>query len=574
MDKNLFQYKDSKKTLLVVGILTLLQAIAIIVQARFLAKAIIDVYGGAGLQALSFFSIFFIAHITRHFLQWLKSKQAYRFADQTSSQLQHQFVEKLFTLGPKVVSKKGSGNIITLCLEGISSYKTYLELFIPRFLSCLIIPVSIVLYIFMNDLTSGIVLIVVMPILIVFLVLLGIVAKKQKDNKWENYQLLSRHFVDSLRGLVTLKFLGKSKGHRNAIYLVSNKFRISTVRTLRIAFLSSFSLDFFSSLSVAVVAVELGLRLINGQINFLGALTILILAPEYFLPVRELGNDYHATMDGKESGDKIRELLEMENNHDQETKIEIPIWNEDSLLEVKNLTKTYEKENRTVLDHVDFSIQGFKKIGIIGLSGAGKSTLIDLVSGFTKPTSGTITVNGIQIPDFSINDWQKQTTYIPQHPYIFSGTVRDNIAWYAPDAADEEIMEAARQTGILELIHQFPNGLYEKIGQGARTLSGGEEQRIALARALLTKRPIMFFDEPTAHLDIETEHDIKEMMLPLFENKLVFFATHRLHWMNEMDYIFVMDGGRVAEKGTPEELLKKEGVYTQLVKVHQGEVGI
>jgi len=572
MDKNLFLYKDSKKTFVLIGILTVLQSLAIIAQAGFLAKAIITVYEGAGFSALPFFAMFFLAHVFRHFLQWLKSRIAYRFADQTSSQLQNDLVEKVFMIGPKTISRQGSGHIIALCLEGIPSYKTYLELFIPRFLSCLLIPASIVIYVFTMDVTSAVVLIVVMPILIIFLILLGLVAQKQKDNKWENYQLLSRHFVDSLRGLVTLKFLGRSKGHREAIYSVSNKYRISTVRTLRVAFLSSFSLDFFSSLSVAVVAVELGLRLINGQIDFLAALTILILAPEYFLPVRELGNDYHATMDGKESGEKIRGLLNLDDGEKQVMTVNLPDWNKESELVVRGLTKTFTEENRTVLADIHFTIRGFKKIGIIGLSGAGKSTLIDLLSGFTKPTSGSFFVDGIEIPDFSVAAWQDQVTYIPQHPYIFSGTVKENIMWYAPDATDKEITEAAERTGLSELISQFPNGLDEKIGQGGRVLSGGEEQRIALARALLTNRPIMFFDEPTAHLDIETEHDIKEIMLPLLDNKLIFFATHRLHWMNEMDYILVMDGGRLAESGTPDELLRKNGVFTQLIKVHRGEV--
>lgn len=573
MDKNLFAYKNSIKTFIIIGTLTVLQAISIIAQAWFLAKAIITVYEGAGFDALSFFCLFFIAHMIRHFLQWLKTHLAYRFADETSSQLQYQLVEKLFSLGPKTISKNGSGNIIALCLEGIPSYKTYIELFIPRFLSCLLVPTTIVIYVFTMDIASGVILLVVMPILIVFLILLGLVAQKQKDAKWENYQLLSSHFVDSLRGLVTLKFLGRSKGHRDAIYMVSDKYRISTVKTLRVAFLSSFSLDFFSSLSVAVVAVELGLRLINGHIDFFGALMILILAPEYFLPVRELGNDYHATMDGKESGEKIRKILELANQQDYRPIVKLPEWSRASRLQVTHLSKHFEEDNRTVLSNINFTVNGYKKVGIIGLSGAGKSTLIDILSGFTKPSDGTISIDGVEVPDFSVSGWQNQLTYIPQHPYIFSGTVRENIAWYHPEATEEEVIKAAEQTGILNLIEQFPHGLDEKIGQGGRALSGGEEQRIALARGLLTKRSIMFFDEPTAHLDIETEHEIKEMMVPLMEDKLVFFATHRLHWMNEMDLVLVLDGGQLVEMGTPDELLKnKSSWFSELIKIHRGEV--
>lgn len=573
MDKNLFKYKNSKRTLTTVGVITVFQTIAIIIQAIYLGKAIITIYEGANWSvALSFFSIFLTAHISRHFLQWLKSRVTYKFAEETASQLQRQFVEKVFALGPKPITKFGSGNIITLCLEGISNFRTYLELFIPRFLACLITPVGILIYVFYTDLLSGVIFIVVMPILIVFLILLGLVAKRQKDKKWANYLMLSRHFVDSLRGLVTLKFLGRSKGHRDAIYDVSNKYRISTIRTLRIAFLSTFSLDFFSSLSIAVISVELGLRLINGNMEFLDALIILILAPEYFTPVRELGNDYHATMDGKEAGKKIHQVLETADERTNLADVPLPFWNGQSELKVTDLTKVYSEEGRTVLDQINFSVKGYQKVGIIGLSGAGKSSLIDVLSGFTGFTSGLVEINGKKIPAFTIPSWQKQITYIPQHPYIFSGTVAENIAWYQPDATEEEILEAARKTGLMPLIRELPGGLNEQIGQGGRALSGGEEQRIALARALLTKRPVMFFDEPTAHLDIETEHEIKEMMLPLMENKLVFFATHRLHWMNDMDYVLVIDRGRLVEQGTPEELLRKNGAFVRLIEAQRGRV--
>lgn len=571
MDKRLFQYKNSKKTMMTIGILTFLQAIAIIVQSLYLAKAIIAMYERAPWAiALSYFFIFFVALIIRHFLVWLKSRIAYKFADQTAEEMQQQLVEKIFLLGPNVISKKGSGQFITLCLEGIASFRTYLELFIPRFLASLFIPALLLIYVFTLDIASAIILLVVMPILIAFLILLGLVAKKQKDAKWANYLLLASHFVDSLRGLLTLKFLGRSKGHRQAIYKVSNKYRISTIRTLRVAFLSGFALEFFSSLSVAVVAVELGIRLINGTVDFLPALTVLILAPEYFTPVRDLGNDYHATMDGKEAGKKIHQLLEMKNEVDANKQIKLPQWDKNSELSVKNLEKVSDEENRLYLQDVSFHVKGYQKVGIIGLSGSGKSTLIELLSGFLKLSNGEITVNGKQIPHFSIESWQEQITYIPQHPYIFSGTVAENIAWYKPDASRDDIVEVIRKTGLSDLIASFPAGLDEKIGQGGRTLSGGEEQRIALARSLLTERPILLFDEPTAHLDIETEFEIKEMMLPLLENKLVFFATHRLHWMNEMDYCLVMDDGRLIESGTPAELMQKNGMFAKLVHAHRG----
>ena len=573
MDKYLFHYKGIKPHMFIVGILTVLQGITIIVGAIFLAKAITYMFNGTAPSAvLPFFTGFIIAHFLRHFIQWLKERLAYRFAENTASAVQESLIRKLFELGPRGIGKSGSGNMITLALEGIPSFRTYLELFIPRAISMMVIPIAVLIYVFAFDTISGIVLILTMPILIAFLILLGLVAQKYANAQWGSYQLLSRHFVDSLRGLLTLKYLGRSKSHQNAIEVVSEKYRIATNKSLRLAFLSSFSLDFFSSLSVAVVAVELGIRLIDGGIGLQAALTILILAPEYFQPIRDLGNDYHATMDGKDAGKQINKLLSkptLSNNHNP---LEVPQWTATSTLSVQNLTKQTDTEDKLILEDITFEVNGFQKIGIIGASGAGKSTLIDILSGFSSIKDGSISINGTKLDSFSNINWQKQISYIPQHPYIFAGTIADNIRLYAPNATEEEMEDAIAVTGLTELVSQLPNGLNERIGQGGRVLSGGEEQRIALTRSLLVNRPIMLFDEPTAHLDIETEHDIKRLILPLMTNKLVFFATHRLHWMREMDTILVIENGKIVESGTHQELLDRKGSYFQLINAQKGGI--
>ena len=573
MDKYLFHYKGIKPHMFIVGILTALQGITIIVGAIFLAKAITYMFNGTAPSAvLPFFTGFIIAHFLQHIIQWLKERLAYRFAENTASAVQESLIRKLFELGPRGIGKSGSGNMITLALEGIPSFRTYLELFIPRAISMMVIPIAVLIYVFAFDTISGIVLILTMPILIAFLILLGLVAQKYANAQWGSYQLLSRHFVDSLRGLLTLKYLGRSKSHQNAIKVVSEKYRIATNKSLRLAFLSSFSLDFFSSLSVAVVAVELGIRLIDGGIGLQAALTILILAPEYFQPIRDLGNDYHATMDGKDAGKQINKLLSkptLSNNHNP---LEVPQWTATSTLSVQNLTKQTDTEDKLILEDITFEVNGFQKIGIIGASGAGKSTLIDILSGFSSIKDGSISINGTKLDSFSNINWQKQISYIPQHPYIFAGTIADNIRLYAPNATEEEMEDAIAVTGLTELVSQLPNGLNERIGQGGRVLSGGEEQRIALTRSLLVNRPIMLFDEPTAHLDIETEHDIKRLILPLMTNKLVFFATHRLHWMREMDKILVIENGKIVESGTHQELLARKGAYFQLINAQKGGI--
>lgn len=560
--------------MLLVGMLTVLQGIAIIFQAVFLATAITNMFHGtASTAVLPYFAGFAAAFLLRHFLQWLKEKIAFRYGEKISLQFQNILIRKIFELGPRGIGRSGSGNMITLALEGIPKFRTYLELFIPRAIAMFVIPAILLIYVYSMDTLSGIVLTLTMPIMISFLILLGIVAQKYANTQWSSYQLLARHFVDSLRGLLTLKHLGKSKSHQQAIASVSDRYRVATIRSLRIAFLSSFSLDFFSSLSIAVVAVELGLRLIDGVIGLQAALTVLILAPEYFQPIRDLGTDYHATMDGKDAGEQIHRLLKKSGVKAMDSSLPIPRWNENSRLMVRGLGKDSPEEQRTILKEITFSVQGWQKIGIVGATGAGKSTLIDLLSGFSSPSTGEIALNDVKIEHFSYSGWQEQIVYIPQHPYLFAATIEDNIKFYAPHATRAEIEEAVEATGLTQLIKQLPNGLDERIGQGGRVLSGGEEQRIALARSLLQDRPILFFDEPTAHLDIETEHEIKQMLLPLMKERLVFFATHRLHWMREMDLIFVLDHGQLVEIGTHEELVKKKGIYYQLIEAQGGIPG-
>lgn len=560
MDKHLLKYKQAKSTLAAVGTITLLQGVMIILQAIFLAKAITKMFHGTVWSSvMGNLLLFLLLFILRHFLQLVRERISYRFAEKTALDLQGKLLQKLFDIGPNGISKYGSGNTVTLTLEGIANFRKYLQLFIPRFLSMLIIPIMILIFTYYLDVLSGVVLTLTMPIMILFLVLLGLAARKKMNDQLATFKVLSHHFVDSLRGIVTLKYLGKSKSHVHAIASTSDKYRKTTMKTLVLAFLSSFNLNFFSSLSIAVLAVELGIRLINGTTILEIALAVLILAPDYFSPVREFGNDFHATMDGKKAGERIHEILAEEKIAMSELETELPTWNEHSTLTIQHLGLQAEDEDRMILEGLSFQVEGFKKIGIIGSSGAGKSTLLNLLAGFSIPTKGRIQIDdGKPLEHLALSEWQKQLTYIPQHPYIFSGTVRENIRWYHPEATEDELEKAVEIAGLTELVSKLPNGLDEKIGQGGRSLSGGEEQRIALARASIKQSPIMFFDEPTAHLDIETEYDIKQRMIPIMENKLVFFATHRLHWLEVMDLVIVMEQGKIVEIGSPEEILSTQ----------------
>jgi len=564
MDKNLMKSKGIKPILALLAVSTIFQGAAIILQAKWLAEAITSLFNGEKIQEqYETIILFLLAFLVRHLLQLFQQSISSRFAEKTSRELRSRLIKKLFELGPKYTKKQGSGNISTLVLEGISQYKGYVELILPRMIGTAVIPPMILLFVFWMDWIAGIILTITMPILIGFLILVGLAAKGQMNRQLATYRILSNHFLDSLRGLETLKFLGKSKKHSDNIVKVSEQYRTATMKTLRVAFLSSFALDFFTSLSVASVAVNLGVRLINENLMLLPALMILILAPEYFLPVRMVGADYHATLNGKEAGAAILAILEEKSTDAPNTK-ETAIQDISSIA-FQHVGYQHAKSEQLTLKDISFHIDGSKKVGIVGESGAGKSTLIDLLSGFSANTEGDILLNNKAIPSLMQEEWRQQTVYIPQSPYIFSMTLRDNIKFYCPAAKDEDVENALKATGLESLYLSLPNGLDEMLGDGGRTLSGGQEQRIALARAFLTDRKVMLLDEPTSHLDIETEFELKETMLPLFEDKLVFLATHRLHWMKDMDQIIVIEDGEIVEIGTHEELVTAKGSYYRLL---------
>ncbi|AKG36843.1 thiol reductant ABC exporter subunit CydD [Paenibacillus durus] len=623
MDRNLLGYKGVRPVFLAVGFLTLVQSLSILLLAASLAEVISALFAGKPLkEQWGTALLFLLAFLVRHACGLLMSSISYRFAEKTGSAMRREMMDRLFRLGPRMAGDQGTGTLVTLVLEGVTKFRTYLELIIPRMVSMAVTPVLLLFYVCTQDRMSGIILTLTMPILIVFMILIGMTARKQMDRQLESYRTLSNHFVDSLRGLETLKFLGRSKGHSEAIAEVSDRYRSATMRTLRVAFLSSFALDFFTMLSVASVAVSLGLRLVNGEMTLVTGLTILILAPEYFLPVRLVGADFHATLDGKEAGEAMKSIIDREpvkavalERGEPTSSIALAgdeaqpegrfrkndvgyasagkldgnspgggsseaisgggasvlpestfAWNGSSTLSLQGVGVRYEEGGSSSLEEINLQFTGTGKIGIIGESGAGKSTLIDVLAGFLHPGAGSITVNGCKVSSLTDDAWRRQTSYIPQKPYIFSGTLADNVRFYYPEASQEAVTRAVAAAGLSPLAASLPGGLDEMIGGGGRSLSGGQEQRVALARALLSNRPIMLLDEPTAHLDIETEYELKETMLPLFEGKLVFLATHRLHWMADMDQIIVMKQGRVAEMGTHQELLERKGIYYELVE--------
>ncbi|MEH7109133.1 ABC transporter ATP-binding protein/permease, partial [Bacillus sp. JJ1764] len=422
MNKDMFTYKGAKTYMTKLVLFTTFQSGFIIIQAYCLSAAISSLFRGDLFHdVIKYLAAFLLALMLRQLITIWKKRMAFHFAASTGEILRKSLLQKIFQLGPRFVKNEGSGQTVTLVMEGIVKFRRYLEIIYIKSINMLLIPMAIVLFILFENLRSAIVLILAMPILIIFMILLGLAAKSKADKQFDSYQALSNHFVDSLRGVETLKYLGLSKAHIDRIALVSERYRSATMAVLKVAFLSSFALDFFTMLSIATVAVFLGIGLIDGSIGLQSALTILILAPEYFLPVRELGADYHATLDGKNAESKIKEILSYPSLSPKES-AEIS-WQPNSAFSATGICYQFPDHPGTGLKDLNFTISGAKKIGIIGASGAGKSTFIDLLSGFLPHSLGNFQLNGQSIATLTDESWQNQITYIPQHPYIFNDTI-------------------------------------------------------------------------------------------------------------------------------------------------------
>jgi len=569
IDKRLFQLNGIIKTLIGLVLMTGLQGLSILAQGIFLARAIVGFWEGQSLSGIGIDIISFaVAFLMRQLLIVLKNQYMSHFADRAVETYRVQLLSKYIEIGPSVIAKTGTGTAVTTLGAGLDNVKNYFQLLLIKVFDLSIIPWLILIYIFYLKWEQGLFLLLIFPVVIIFFIILGLAAQSKADAEFANFKNLNNRFVDALRGLPTLKQLGLADSYSDEIYNISEDYRKTTMRTLRVAITSTFALDFFTTLSIAVVAVFLGFDLLDGKMALLPALSILILAPEYFLPLRNFSDDYHATLNGKNALTDVMDILgkpSVKNRH----KLLLDQWRADSELELAQVNYGYE--DKLVLKNIDIHIKGYQKIAIVGESGSGKSTLLNILGGFLQPNTGEIKLNGQDLPHLMQSDWQKQFFYMPQQPYIFHDTLRGNIKFYAQHATDEDVQLAVVQAGLTQLVSELPNGLDTIIGEGGRQLSGGQAQRVSLARMLLDdQRQVLLFDEPTAHLDIETEYDLKQTMAPILDSHLVFFATHRLHWLDQMDYVIVLRNGEIVEQGLPQNLLDKPDSQLNILRHELG----
>ena len=632
IDKNLFRFDGVRSTLGLLAALSLLQGIGVVVQAYGLTLALVRIWHLQNLKVLVVPVLIFVAAYTcRQLCDVAKDRCATDRADAIVAELRPSIQDKVFSLGPSALARRGTGSAVTMLVDGLDEVRTYVLTVLPKMMDLIFIPLIVLVVVWTQDAGSGLILLLMLPLLIFFMVILGLAARDRSSRQYAQFRKLNTRFMDTVLGLPTLKMLGIDKEYEDEIYSVSDRFRKRTMSVIRVAMTSTFALDFFATLAIAIMAVFLGNNLINAKVELFPALLALILAPEYFMPIRQFGDDFHATLNGKNALDDIADMLAQPEPKRLE-ELDWSGWKEDSHLSLEGIDFAYpgpkpvesnasagaqmdamaksesqksgkkgskrksskvrddngeaasaevgstasqgtgdeaavdSQEQPLALSGLDFNLNGFSKVAIVGRSGAGKSTLMDLLAGFDQPRAGTIDLDGHQLEHCNVAAWQRHISYIPQNPFIFHGTVADNIRFYKQDADDAAVARAADRAGLTDWLQTLSDGLDTRIGEGNRGISGGQAQRIALARGILDpSREILFFDEPTAHLDIETEYDLKQTLLPIMDGHLVVLATHRLHWLANMDWVIMLEHGRIVAQGDPRKLIGQGGPLDALI---------
>ncbi|MFF9046248.1 thiol reductant ABC exporter subunit CydD [Streptomyces parvulus] len=458
----------------------------------------------------------------RALVGWLTELAAHRASAAVKSELRSRLLERATALGPGWLSGRRTGSLVALATRGVDALDDYFSRYLPQLGLAVVVPVAVLARIVTEDWVSAAIIVGTLPLIPVFMVLIGWATQSRMDRQWRLLSRLSGHFLDVVAGLPTLKVFGRAKAQAESIKRITGEYRQATMRTLRIAFLSSFALELLATLSVALVAVTIGMRLVHGDMTLYDGLVVLVLAPEAYLPLRQVGAQYHAAAEGLAAAEEIFEVLER------------PVPASGSAPAPAHGTLTFEgvtvrHPGRSVdaVRDLNLTVEPGETVALVGPSGAGKTTLLSALLGFVTPSAGRIRVGGTDLSSLDPARWHAQVAWVPQHPHLYAGTIAENVRLARPGADDTEVRAALRDAGALEFVDALPDGTGTVLGEDGTGLSAGQRQRLALARAFLADRPVLLLDEPTAALDGATEAEVVSAVRRLAEGRTVLLVVHR-----------------------------------------------
>jgi ATP-binding cassette, subfamily C, bacterial CydD len=536
-DRRLLRHTRGARGYLAVTVgLGLATTALVLAQAGLLAHALAGTARGTGVRALAGTLVALLCVLLlRAVAGYGGETAAMRAAAIVKSRLRRRLAEHTLALGPSWLTGQQAGELTTLATRGLDALDAYFARYVPQMLLAVLVPLAVLVRVTLADWVSGLIIAVTVPLIPLFAALVGMYSKDRTRRQWQLLAGLAGHFLDVLEGLPTLKVFGRARAQADIIRRVSDQHRSATMSTLRVAFLSALVLELAAALATALVAVEVGLRLLAGHVGYETALLVLLLTPEAYLPLRNAGAQFHASVEGTVAAGRVFEVL------DSTPSAPVPDHARPARrgpgpgapdlrsqpVALTDVTLSYSGRAVPALSGVSITICPGDRILLTGPSGAGKSSLLGLLLRFAEPTSGQITIGGTDLAAIEVTQWRRQLAWVPQRPYLFAGSVADNIALGAPAATPAEIRAAASLAGADDFIMALPGSYDATLTEYGLTLSAGQRQRIALARAFLRDAPLVLLDEPTAHLDSVSAQQILAAIESLAAGRTVLMASHR-----------------------------------------------
>lgn len=524
IDPRLLRYARATRVFLVAVVaLGVVGAGLVIAQAMLIAEVVVGAFQhrmavsdlGTPLLLLA------AAAVGRALVGWLTELAAHRASTAVKSELRGRLLERSAQLGPGWLSGQRTGSLVALATRGVDALDDYFSRYLPQLGLAVVVPVAVLARIVTEDWVSAAIIVGTLPLIPLFMVLIGWATQSRMDRQWRLLSRLSGHFLDVVAGLPTLKVFGRAKAQAESIRRITDEYRQATMRTLRIAFISSFALELLATISVALVAVTIGMRLVHGEMDLYIGLVILILAPEAYLPLRQVGAQYHAAAEGLAAAEEIFEVLQTP----------VPASGSGAVpagaLAFEGVTVRYPGRSADAVSGVSFTVEPGETVALVGPSGAGKSTLLNVLLGFVPPAEGRVRLGGADLADVNLEQWRSRIAWVPQRPHLYAGTIAENVRLARPDADDDAVRRALRDAGALEFVDALPEGADTVLGEDGAGLSAGQRQRLALARAFLADRPVLLLDEPTAALDGATEAEVVAAVRRLAAGRTVLLVVHR-----------------------------------------------